>query len=192
MTRLISVSRERRKTKASAIRATETHRTGLDELAIQGHRPALGPSIGLGRARPGEHRSVRQQAQPFGRSAMSSANRSAFGGLDGDGHGADRRHLRPRTTSALIAAAATVSDLTAPLIVGLDGRPYRELLDRENVPHAHIGKRVVARLEHVLEAIDRIAARTEHAKPLEATPEPARTADDVLARIGRVRRAPER
>lgn len=114
------------------------------------------------------------------------------GPTDLDAPPVQRRNLRPRATGALIAAVATVSDLTAPLVVGLDGRPYRELLDRENVPHAHIGKRVIARLEHVLEAIDRIAARTDHAKSLESTPQPARTADDVLARIGRVRTEVER
>jgi hypothetical protein len=79
-------------------------------------------------------------------------------------------------------APVTVSDLTAPAVLGLEPRSYRELLMREAVPHARLGHRVVARVEDVLEALDRIAGRGG-----EAVAEPSGT-DRILARIGRTRR----
>jgi hypothetical protein len=102
--------------------------------------------------------------------------------------GGSGRPLRPRATAAVSVAPPLVSDLTAPQLVGLDARPFRDFLRAERIPHAVLGRRVVARLEHVLAAVDRLAA-TGEAAPLDnaerGDAEP--TADAILARIGRRR-----
>jgi hypothetical protein len=101
-----------------------------------------------------------------------------------------KRELRPRATEGLTVAVVTVTDLTAAIVLGFEPRPFREFLVRERVPHARVGRHVVARIEHVLVALDRLAARREEpavAATSEADDEP--TADKILARIGRVRGA---
>lgn len=100
-----------------------------------------------------------------------------------------KRELRARATSTLSIAPATVTDLNAPMVLGLEPRCFREFLAREKVAHARIGHRVVARLEHVLAAFDRIASdSTDSAAPeASAQGEEEPNADAILARIGRVR-----
>jgi hypothetical protein len=85
-------------------------------------------------------------------------------------------------------APVTVTDRTAPLVLGLEPRVYRELIARERVPHARVGRRVVARVEDVLVALDRLAAKGDDALANEApaTPQP-RGVDRVLALVGRAR-----
>jgi hypothetical protein len=101
------------------------------------------------------------------------------------------RNLRPRATAALPVQPLTVSDRTAPALVGLEPRAFRELLEREHVPHAKIGRRVVARVACVLEAVDRLslgapsAVESASAVGEDATEEPS--ADQILARLGRRR-----
>jgi hypothetical protein len=100
------------------------------------------------------------------------------------------RSLRPRVTSALAVAPATVTDLTSPVVLGLEPRCFRELLAREKIAHARIGRRVVARLEAVLAAVDRLSSEGASAPPGGSAPdtldeEPS--ADQILARIGRIR-----
>lgn len=105
------------------------------------------------------------------------------------------RALRPRQTASLAVAPVTVTDLTCAQVLGLEPRPYRELLARERVPHAKIGRRVVARIEDVLEALDRLriaqADASAHAgvrdEEEHEADEPSSVAD-VLARLGRGRR----
>ena len=98
------------------------------------------------------------------------------------------RVLRPRATASLSVAPITVSDLTAPSVVGLEPRHFRELLRVEDIPHAVVGRRVIARVEHVLSAIDRLAASGATEVPAsEAVDDAEPSADEILARIGRVR-----
>jgi hypothetical protein len=100
--------------------------------------------------------------------------------------------MRPRATASLAIVPATVTDRSAPAVLGLEERAYRELVARERVPHALVGRRVVARVEDVLAALDRIARRQAGSEVADQDSEPApsgRTtgADRILARIGRVR-----
>jgi hypothetical protein len=99
------------------------------------------------------------------------------------------RALKPRATAALIIAPATVTDLSAPAVLGLEPRQFRDFLRIARVPHATAGQRVIARIDAVLAAIDRLAesSRGTDGKPDAEDDEP--TADAILARIGR-RRVP--
>ena len=103
------------------------------------------------------------------------------------------RNLRPRATAAVPVQPLTVSDRTAPALVGLEPRAFRDLLEREHVPHARIGRRVVARVAFVLEAIDRLSlevdATTETASAADDEADDEPTADEILARLGRRRSA---
>jgi hypothetical protein len=101
-----------------------------------------------------------------------------------------RRPLRPKATASLAIVPLTVSDLTAAAIVGLEPRPYREFLRAERVRHARLGRRVVARVEDVLAAIDRVADRQaiegHPVGDVDAEPDAGAV---LLARIGHVRSA---
>lgn len=100
-----------------------------------------------------------------------------------------RRALRPRRTAALAVAPVTVTDLTCAVVLGFEARPFREFLSRERVAHTRLGRHVVARVEDVLEALDRL--RVEQGEPQRAgaddqehdADEP-RSVADVLRRIG--------
>jgi hypothetical protein len=96
------------------------------------------------------------------------------------------RPTRTRATSGLAVAPVTVTDRTAPLVLGLEPRAYRELVTRWRVPHARIGRRVVARVEDVLAAFDRVSRERDDAG---STGDPAdfETADDLLRLLGRAR-----
>ncbi len=52
-----------------------------------------------------------------------------------------------------------VSDLTALAVVGLTARQYRAFLREHEVPHAKVGRRTLARLADVLDALDRNSGR---------------------------------
>jgi hypothetical protein len=74
----------------------------------------------------------------------------------------------------------------------LEPRVFRELVAREKIPHTRLGKRVVARVEDVLAALDRLAVApapdTAAADPdVDDNDEPA-DVDALLARVGWRRR----
>ncbi len=94
------------------------------------------------------------------------------------------RPTRTRATSVLAVAPVTITDRTAPLVLGLEPRAYRELVTRFRVPHARIGRRIVARVEDVLAAFDRISRERDDA---ESDPADFETADDLLRLLGRTR-----
>jgi hypothetical protein len=76
-----------------------------------------------------------------------------------------------------VVAAAIVSDTTSLAVLGLTGRQFRAFLREQAVPHTKIGRRTVARVDRVLDAIDRLSGA-----------EPARapwSEDDVIARAAR-------
>jgi hypothetical protein len=101
------------------------------------------------------------------------------------------RALKPRATDALALQPACVSDRTAPAVLGLEPRTFREWVAREGIPAARIGKRVVVRLQDALAALDRASGRAEGSP----SPAPEETADAdgvdrVLRLVGRTRRTP--
>lgn len=98
------------------------------------------------------------------------------------------RSLRPRASEALIVQPAAVSDRTSAAVLGLDARPYREFLVREQVPFARVGRRVVARLDLVLAALDRVAAREGEGES-DVPAAPSSGVDRILALVGRERAA---
>lgn len=53
--------------------------------------------------------------------------------------------------------AVVVSDATSLAVVGLTPRQFRAFLREQSVPHAKVGRRTVARVDRVLEAIDRLS-----------------------------------
>ena len=98
------------------------------------------------------------------------------------------RSLRARATASIVVAPATVTDRTCAAVLGLEPRAYRAWLAAAGIPHARIGRRVVARVDDVLAAVTRLASTTttnvvEHDDDDEADDQPE-TADDVLARLG--------
>lgn len=107
------------------------------------------------------------------------------------------RALRPRATSSLALAPATVTDRTAPLVLGLEPRVFRELVAARRIRHAVVGRRLVARVDDVLEALGLGDAsslddeRGESERPSASTvaSAPRRAGvDAILARIGRTTR----
>ena len=70
------------------------------------------------------------------------------------------RSSAPRAHSALTAGRVSpvvVSDATALVVLGLTGRQFRGFVRAHSVPHAKCGRRTLARLDLVLEAIDRLS-----------------------------------
>ncbi len=103
------------------------------------------------------------------------------------------RKLRPKATASIAIAPATVTDLTAAQVLGLEPRPFRELLVREAVRHARVGQRVIARVEDVLAALDSVAERQRSGADSERVEDERKADEDgpgvngLLARIGRRR-----
>jgi hypothetical protein len=62
-----------------------------------------------------------------------------------------RRPLAP------LAAAVTFTDATALAVVGLNARQLRTFVREHAVPHARVGRRMVVRVDHYLEVIDRLS-----------------------------------
>ena len=100
------------------------------------------------------------------------------------------RALRPRATADTPIVPATVTDLTAPTVLGLEPRQFRELVAREAIAHARVGHRMIVRLDVFLEALDRMAerSRTEPA-PVEGGEGGAQPSgvERVLQLVGRTR-----
>lgn len=67
------------------------------------------------------------------------------------------RKLRPRATSTLCILPATVTDRTCAVVLGLDPPTFRPFLKSQGIPHVHIGRRVIARVDDVLAAISRLS-----------------------------------
>jgi hypothetical protein len=61
------------------------------------------------------------------------------------------------TAPTAVVAPAVVSDATSLAVLGLTPRQFRAFLIAQSVPHAKIGRRTVARLDRVLEVIDRLS-----------------------------------
>lgn len=93
------------------------------------------------------------------------------------------RRLRPRATDALGVVPVTVTDRTCAAVLGLDPRVFRDWLASANVPHARIGRRVVACVDDVLAAMRDTRTPDALGEPDDKDDGPA-TADDVLARLG--------
>lgn len=100
-----------------------------------------------------------------------------------------KRALKPKITANLAVAPALVTDLSAPAVIGLEPRSYRAFLKSESVPHAIVGRRVVARLDHILAAVDRLAQRQREDAPLDRAvdEDDSPSVDELLSRIGRRR-----
>lgn len=100
------------------------------------------------------------------------------------------RALRTPPTSTLAVVPVTVTDRTCAAVLGLEPRVYREWLVAAGVPHTRIGRRVVARTDHVLAALTRSACSATSvdlpsvdAERDDDDDQPT-TPDGVLARIG--------
>jgi hypothetical protein len=103
------------------------------------------------------------------------------------------RSLRTPATSSLAIAPATVTDRTCAAVTGLEPRAFCELVSREKIPHARIGRRVVVRLDDFLAAVARLSSvaaidveAADEGGEEEAQPEDA---DSFLRSIGRRRSA---
>ena len=87
-----------------------------------------------------------------------------------------------------IVAAAVVSDATSLAAVGLTPRQFKAFVREHAVPHAKVGRRTVARLDRILEAIDRLSGVAEPRLPASAWDEAAVVA--IAARPRSRRSAP--
>lgn len=100
------------------------------------------------------------------------------------------RQLRPRATSALVVAPITVTDRTCAAVLGIEPRAFREWLAEENIEHRRIGRRVIARVDVVLAALEAMPAQSSDTASESSSDRPAlQSADDLLARLGRRRTA---
>jgi hypothetical protein len=102
-----------------------------------------------------------------------------------------KRALKPRATSTLSVAAVTVTDRTCAHVLGLEPRCFRSLVSSRKVPHAVVGRRIVARIDDVLAALGLtdIGLGDEAGDEKEATPAPlVRGADRLLGKLGLERR----
>jgi hypothetical protein len=70
------------------------------------------------------------------------------------------RSRAPRARTALpsgLVSPIVVSDATSLALLGLTGRQFRSFVRAHNVPYAKCGRRTLARLDLVLDAIDRLS-----------------------------------
>jgi hypothetical protein len=58
---------------------------------------------------------------------------------------------------ACAPVAVVVSDLTSLAVLGLTARQFKAFLRERQVPHFRQGRRTLARVDRVLEALDRLA-----------------------------------
>jgi hypothetical protein len=96
-----------------------------------------------------------------------------------------RRALQPRQTATAPIVPQTITDLTCPTAAGFEPRTFREVVAREGIPHARIGRRIVVLTCDWLDAIERIGRRQSGDSAIDDN---ELTTDRLLARIGRVRR----
>jgi hypothetical protein len=93
------------------------------------------------------------------------------------------RQLRTRATSTISLAAVTVTDRTCALVLGLEPRVFRELVAREQIPHAVVGRRIVCRVEDVISALHLDGSERSDREEAELAPRENR----ILAMLGRER-----
>jgi len=105
------------------------------------------------------------------------------------------RALRPRVTDSVGIAPLYVSDLTAPIAVGLEPRQFRAFVAESGVPHVKRGHRILVATEKLRAALERAEQTSDAASANSGTVEPSTTAgdesnltaDELLARLGRRR-----
>ena len=101
------------------------------------------------------------------------------------------RLLRPRQTRGLAVAPVVVTDLSAPAVVGLEQRSFREFVRDLKIPHVRRGQRILVDVEVLREVlasastreVDDAAAGTEG----DADDKQGPTASELLQRLGRTR-----
>jgi hypothetical protein len=98
------------------------------------------------------------------------------------------RPLRTRETSKLSVAPLAITDLTCAALIGIEPRVFREWLVSAAVPFIRIGRRVIARADHVLAALAGDAASTATPGDVEDDDSQPTSEAEVLAAIG-LRRA---
>ena len=92
--------------------------------------------------------------------------------MRGAGRSTTDRDARPEVT-------LVITDATAPRLLGMSARAFREAVVREGVPHARLGKRVVVHVDD-LRALARAEAKDDSAPIVrEAT-----TAEEMLEELG--------
>lgn len=94
------------------------------------------------------------------------------------------RAIKPRATSSLAVAPVTFTDLTAPIVVGLEPRQLRDFVAKHRVPHLRDGKRLIVRVDTFLAAFDRLATMPEGALAIATDDDRPITADGVLRSLG--------
>jgi hypothetical protein len=62
-----------------------------------------------------------------------------------------------RATDAIAVSPATVTDRTAHLVLGLEPRSFRVLVASCGVRHVRVGRRLLARVDDILAALDAMA-----------------------------------
>jgi hypothetical protein len=65
------------------------------------------------------------------------------------------------------AAPLTVSDASAPAIVGLTPRQFRRFVREKGIPCLRVGRRTLVRADLLLEAIDRLSGSVPRPAPLD-------------------------
>jgi hypothetical protein len=75
--------------------------------------------------------------------------------------------------AAVVLAAVVISDATSLAALGLTGRQFKAFVREHAIPHAKVGRRTVARLDRVLEAIDRLSGVAEPRRPASSWDEAA-------------------
>lgn len=98
------------------------------------------------------------------------------------------RNVRPSAAASLCVAPVTVTDRSAPAVLGLEPRVFRELVIKLGVRHSLIGRRMIANVADVLAALDREAVTGVSPMASEDNDDEP-TVDSLLARIGRRRTA---
>lgn len=94
-----------------------------------------------------------------------------------------------RATAELSVTPVTVTDRTAPAVLGLEPRVYREYVIRHGVRHTMIGRRMVCRVSDVLDALDRAAVDGATTAAETVDEDAPSNVDALLERIGRRRTA---
>lgn len=102
------------------------------------------------------------------------------------------RRLRQRATASICVAPLFVSDLTAPIAVGLEPRQFRDLVRDLEIPHIVYGQRLLVEAEDLRAALA-VRASSKAIADYDARSPEAREYDEpqsvdaVLARLGRRR-----
>lgn len=90
-----------------------------------------------------------------------------------------------RTGGPLAVEPLLVSDQSAPAVVGLDPRAFRELVRKNKIPHVVAGHRMLVRARDLVALV----VRGEPVSASEPPDDDDLSADEILARSGYRRRA---